>query len=231
MEYRVLLGTCGTPHREFLASVVGLVIDFAEKGEPGNSHYLGIAIQKGSILPQLRHRLVRRAQELGATHILFADSDQDFPPYALRQLLSHRLPVVGANIATKMIPSSPTARHRHEVVSTGTPVEPKETGVEKVWRLGLGFTLIEMGVFDTVPPPWFEVRYKPEVDDYEGEDWYFMAKLEAAGIGVYVDHGLSLGVGHWGDIRFDLGMVERKHGDILLPFENRRIIMPWEIGG
>ena len=213
MEYRVLVGTCGEPHREFLASLVGLIVDFSENGQGGDVHRLGLSIQRGSILPQLRHKIVRKALEIESTHILFADSDQDFPPYTLRALLSHRLPVVGANIATKILPSIPTARLKSG--HSGVPLYPGGNGVIKVWRLGLGLVLVETEVFRKIDPPWFEVRYEPEIDDFMGEDWFFMSRLEAAGIGVYVDQDLSAEVGHWGELRYGLELANIGTEDII----------------
>lgn len=204
MEFSVLVGTCGSPHREFMISLVGMVIDFAENGRAGDVHRLGLFVQSGSILPQLRHRIAEQALAIGATHVLFADSDQSFPPHTLRQLLSHRLPVVGCNIATKMIPPSCTARKKGP--HAGVPVSPS-TGVERVWRLGLGLTLVETDVFRRVPRPWFNVVWRDEIQDYEGEDWFFCSRLEEAGIGIYVDHDLSEEVGHWGDFKYGLDLV------------------------
>lgn len=204
-----------------MVSLVGLVIDFAERGNPGDCHQLGLVVQTGSILPQLRHRIVRRAMDLDATHILFIDSDQSFPPHTLRQLLSHRLPVVGCNIATKVIPPTTTARYKSDVSRAGVPVPPSsEGGVEKVWRLGMGLMLVEMDVFRRVEPPWFQVIYRPEVDDYEGEDWFFCSRLEEHGIGIYVDNDLSLEVGHWGELKYGLDLV------VLQGVENNIISVP-----
>ncbi len=200
--FNVMVATAGTPHRKFAASLLHMFADYVEWS---NSHPLRHTIsfnfQPGSILPQLRHRMVRRAQSVGATHILFIDSDQSFPPTTLRRLLSHRLPVVACNVATKTVVPSPLPTARHKGPGSGHLVHPKGTGVERVWRVGCGIMMVEMSVFDRVPPPWFEVRYIPEIDDFEGEDWYFCRRLEEHGIGV------SEEVGHWGEFEFRLSMV------------------------
>jgi len=83
--------------------------------------------------------------------------------------------------------------------------------------------LIDLEVFEKVSRPWFAITWKPEIDDYEGEDWHFCAKAEKAGFGIYIDHQLSSQIGHWGDMKYDLNLIVREgeHEDIAKVFEAR----------
>lgn len=167
--------------------------------------------ESGSILPQLRHNIVKYALRDSCTHLLFIDSDQTFPYNLVHNLVRHGRRVVGCNIATKSIPSNPTARMHdpawwggHMVYSQG------RAGLQQVWRLGFGIMLIDTEVFSLVPKPWFEIKYHKELDDYMGEDWDFCEKLEAARIPIYVDHEVSREIGHVGSYTYT-------HGDIVVP--------------
>ena len=152
--------------------------------------------KRGSILPQLRQQMVKEVLEQGVTHILFIDSDQCFDPDILHRLLAWEKPIVACNVATKSFPTHPTARlEGHQVVYT-TPTSP---ACKPVWRVGCGIMLVEAWVFSRLEKPWFDLTWLPEVEDFQGEDWYFCQKAQAAGIEVCVDHRASIAVGHVGD--------------------------------
>ncbi|MBW2081588.1 MAG: hypothetical protein JRI39_00540 [Deltaproteobacteria bacterium] len=192
---------------EFGMCLLGLVMDFLGgpvKGFEGQS--LFVWKREGTILPALRHALVRKAQERECTHLLFLDSDQTFPPYALRRLLEWHKPVVACNVATKAEESYPTARQKSGRDPKGRVVYtfPDYAGLEQVWRVGTGVMLVDMDVFAQVEPPWFNLKFRGGVDDYQGEDWTFCEKLEMHGIPIYVDHGLSWEVGHRGPRTYKL---------------------------
>ncbi|MBM3272839.1 hypothetical protein FJY94_06275 [Candidatus Kaiserbacteria bacterium] len=164
-----------------------------------------------SILPKSRQELVRDAIAAKCSHLLFIDSDQVFPASTAHRLAMHGKPVVGCNIATKCLPSSPTARNRGADWYAGDVVySTGKSGVEQVWRLGCGVMLIDLSIFATLPKPWFNMEYRAEYDDFVGEDWYFCEVLERAGIPIFVDHELSREVGHKGSYIFE-------HSDIPMP--------------
>ena len=163
---------------------------------------------KGSILSRSRHTLVRKAQELQCSHILFIDSDMVFPNWTLHALLSHDKAVVAANCAVKQLPSLPTARQQGDKPA-GTLVDSRETrGISRVWRVGTGVMLLKTSVFDSIQQPWFDITWNEANDDYTGEDWSLCEKLEAAGIPVYVDHDLSRHIGHVGSYTYEHKDIE-----------------------
>lgn len=159
---------------------------------------------RGSILPRSRYKLVQAALAAQCTHLLFVDTDQTFPRDTLHRLLAHRVGVVAANIATKQMPARPTARHS---IIAPCYTDPDSHGLEKVWRVGTGLMLIEMDVFRRAGSRIFEVTHRPELDDYQGEDWTMCEAFERAGETLWVDHDLSKEVGHIGDIEYTHALV------------------------
>lgn len=158
---------------------------------------------KGSILSRSRHTLVMKAKELGCTHILFVDSDMTFPNWTLHQLLSHNKAVVAANCVVKKLPSNTTAR-TETADGVGAPVLSLDNvGLQQVWRVGTGVMLVKTSVFDDITQPWFPILWNEQLQDYTGEDWAFCNKLHEAGIPIYVDHQLSIHVGHVGSYTYD----------------------------
>jgi len=161
----------------------------------------------GSILSNKRISALKAAKEQEVDYLLWTDSDQSFPKETLHNLIMAGKDVIGANIATKMLPTLPTARRKPQPGESAigtlvwTPEKP-EHRYEKVWRLGCGLTLMSKKAIAALPLNCFEVRYKPEVEFYQGEDWQMCEALEAAGIEIWIDHELSNRVGHHGTFNF-----------------------------
>lgn len=176
---------------------------------------LGIENPHGSLLPLSRHRVVEKALKVGATHVLFVDTDQNFPPYTLEVLLAHQEKIVACNIATKCVPSNPTARDFDPNKPGGKMVfcEDHQDGLRRVWRVGTGVMLIDCKVFRRIPEPWFEVRWDEGLKEYRGEDWTFCEKLEMADIPIHVDMGLSKMIGHVGDYEYTHELVIASHDE------------------
>lgn len=154
---------------------------------------------RGSILPKARLRAIKAAKEMGATHLLFLDSDHTFPSDTLNQLLLREKDCVAANCVTKSIPATTTARGFSKTNNQGTVIftDDKDT-LERVWRVGTGIMLLSEKAFRQIPHDAFSMPFKPDVDDYQGEDWTMCEALERAGCPIYVDHKLSRHVGHIG---------------------------------
>lgn len=202
---------------EFGMSLVNLSLWVGRRQVPGyKGQGLRLVHTRGSILPQLRRKQVEIALKGGASHILFIDSDQEFPPDTAHRLVNWRKPVVACNIAVKTVPSAPTARTKGEWVG-GHPVYSNEqTGLEQVWRVGCGVMMVEAEVFKKIAKPWFMCAWDEEMQDEIGEDWWFCSQCEKAGIPIYVDHGLSLDIGH-------VGLHTFTHGEVWLPSDEEKV--------
>lgn len=159
---------------------------------------------RSSNVVQNRHNLVRSAQKLKSSHILWLDDDMTFPPDTLERLLKHKLPIVGANCTTRALPIIPVAvKNNERIPSAG------KSGVERIDQVGLAVMLTETSVFDRVPLPWFLMEWDQQYPDtYCSEDMYFCRKAKKAGFQVAIDHDLSQQIGHIGEIEFDHSMID-----------------------
>jgi hypothetical protein len=167
--------------------------------EEGQDRQVIVVDRRTSMLPRSRQESLESALHQGCTHALFVDTDQTFPRDLCHRLMAWKKPVVACNIALKVLPSFPTARARG-ATAFGVPItsEAPKTGLEKVWRVGAGIMLVDLSILKNVPKPWFEIHYSAKNEQFVGEDWFFVGRLEAAGIDVYIDHELSRQVGHVG---------------------------------
>lgn len=207
LKILVAVPSMGMWHEEFGKSLAAMIA-FANIVRIG--HYRGQEVatmsMRGSILPNLRLAALVRAKEMEADFLLWLDSDQSFPKETLHRLVLRNLDVVGANVATKTMPTLPTARRRP------VPGEPPQgalvytdshsRGIEEVWRLGCGVTLMSRKVVRALPEDCFEMRYRPDAKKYQGEDWTMMEHVERLGFKIHVDHDLSNLVGYHGGFNY-----------------------------
>ena len=138
-----------------------------------------------------RNKLVELAMERGATHLFFVDSDMDFPPNTIEQLLSHSKPVVGVWSHLRKIPPTVTVKMFKE--------SSKPDHVFECKAVGTGLMLIDLDVFRKIDKPWFQFEYDG-IELKTGEDVYFCDKVREAGFSVWCDP--TLDVGHIGGYRY-----------------------------
>lgn len=173
------------------------------------SQELRLVNVRSSILSKNRLDAVKAAKQYHATHILFIDTDHTFPKDLVQRLARPGYAVNAVNCVTKQIPACPTARKKSATDPKGEVVysDVGDDSHEQVWRVGTGVMLIAMSVFDKIGMGVWDMKYLPEVDTYQGEDWSFCEACERAGIKIYVDHGLSREVGHVGNYEFTHDVV------------------------
>lgn len=150
-----------------------------------------------------RHRLVSRAFEFEATHLLWIDADMKFPEDAVARMLNHSLPIVAVNYPTKEAEPRPTAYRDEDDYVGPVWTQEKDTGLCKVSSCGFGLMLCDMRVFEAIDLPFFQ--FTPSGQDKlktETEDVFFCRKCREKGIDVYIDHDLSKQVAHCGDWEF-----------------------------
>ncbi len=210
-EARVLVAvpSGGSWEADFGMSMLAMVANGAIIPEGYSNLSIGVQNTKGSILPQLRTKLVQKAQEIGATHIFFVDSDMQFPAWTLHRMLEQKKEVLACNCVTKSLPTVPTARFNDGTVS-GTPVRHFDydgtVDCIPVWRVGTGVMLIEMGVFEKIGHPYFPITQVGS--EIVGEDWGFCQRCEDAGIEIYVDLVMSPYIGHIGRLEYKASMQD-----------------------
>lgn len=149
----------------------------------------------GSMLSQLRELMVKKVLEGPYTHLLFVDSDMEFPMNGLNRLLQHDVEFVGANCTTRKHPVETTA---HDL--EGNRIDSRgKTGLEEVQHVGLAFTLIKTSAIRKVGgPPLFLMDWIPPIGAYCGEDVYLCQRLADKGVKLHIDHDVSQQIGHVG---------------------------------
>lgn len=199
----------GMWHADFALNLMHLVMAFNKYKLKGfDSQELRVIHNRGSILPKQRHEIVKAAQDWGADYLLWLDCDHTFPAHLLAKLLIADKDVTAINCVTKSTPAHPTARLKDAEVSFGVPTFSwPGKGLEQVWRVGTGVMLMRMKVFEKIGPSVFHMFYRPEVENYQGEDWSMCEAIENAGFEIWVDHDLSLQVGHIGNLEYRHDLV------------------------
>ena len=166
---------------------------------------LSVYTSQGTLIFDQRNSLVRTAVEEKCDYILFIDADMRFPKNTLERLLSHNKDIIGVNATTRMMPPKPTARNI-QINEDGSVdwlevFSNKEKGIGKVDAIGCGVMLIKTSCLKDIPQPYFyfEQLLKGKL---LGEDIYFCIKAKDAGIDTWVDHDLSMEIGHVGSYTY-----------------------------
>lgn len=175
----------------------------------------------GTLIFTQREKLAQEALEWGADQVLWIDSDQRFPADTLEILQARQVPICGVNATTRREPILPTALNlkiEREMLN-GKPGEPKQVwhkvesrgknGIEQVTAVGFAVTLVNREVFEKIPKPWFDVIWTDH-GNVIGEDVTFCVRCMENNIPVFVDHELSMHIGHIGVKTF--GWDDVKHG-------------------
>lgn len=203
LKVAICVPSNGVWYEEFGKSLANLVNAF-HSYRIGNykTQQLNTISVKGSILPKSRLSGLKQAKEMEADYLLYVDADQSFPKHTLHLLIKRNVDVIGANIATKTIPTLPTARRKTEGPGELVFTDTDSKGIEKVWRVGTGLLLLSKKVIRALPYNSFEMKYREDVENYQGEDWSLCEAIEKLGFDIYIDHDLSNQVGHHGSFNF-----------------------------
>ena len=171
----------------------------------------------GTLIFTQREKLAEEALNGGADALLWIDSDMRFPANTLEVLLARNVPIIGVNATTRREPIVPTAMNLR--IDKSNPGEPKQvwqkvetrgkSGIEQVTAVGFGVTLVRKEVFSKIPRPWFDIIWTDH-GNVIGEDVTFCVRALENDIPVFVDHDLSMHIGHTGTKTFSWDDV--KHG-------------------
>ena len=166
---------------------------------------LNVYTSQGTLIFDQRNSLVHTAVVEKCDYILFIDADMRFPKNTLERLLAHKKDIIGVNATTRMMPPKPTARNI-QINEDGSVdwleiFSNKEKGIGKVDAIGCGVMLIKTSCLKNIPQPYFyfEQLLKGKL---LGEDIYFCIKAKDAGIETWVDHDLSMEIGHVGSYTY-----------------------------
>ena len=139
--------------------------------------------------------LVKKAREMGGSHMLFVDDDMFFAANKnnpIETLLSREKDIIGAPYNFRQLPLKSTATPLTDITPTDT--------LYKCKAVGTGFLLIKLSVFDVIPEPWFRFARSSDWELVQGEDAFFCEVAQKAGFDVWVDP--SVKVSHIGEYLF-----------------------------
>jgi hypothetical protein len=175
-----------------------------------NDHIADLSINmvEGTYVHMARQDLLVQAVKVGATHVMWLDTDHQFPPNLLVRLLAHNKDMVGINYPTRKQPVRFVAfehvkGHPDDEESRVLMTGPDSVGLEKVDALGFGAVLMKTPPLDDLPNPlehgpWFDIVWEQELDRWKGEDVFFCELWRNAGYEIHVDHELSKACKHVG---------------------------------
>jgi hypothetical protein len=141
-----------------------------------------------------REVVLSEAMQIGATHVLWLDTDMTFPEDAALRLARHAKPIVACNYVMRNDRQMFTAERAGVTVET----RPESTGLEAVDSVGFGVLLMRTDVALDLVRPWFCHGRNPETGADVGEDRMFCRAVRAAGYEILIDHDLSKEIGHIG---------------------------------
>ena len=164
-----------------------------------------------SSIDRMRNYTAKVALNNGFDYLMFIDADMRFPKDALVRLLKHNKDIVGVNATTRSEPVKPTAKninYEEDGSVSWLPVYSNvKKGIEKVDAIGCGVILIKNSAFKKLEKPYFYFEQLPN-GKLLGEDVYFCIKAKDAGIDTYVDHDLSMEIGHIGNYTYGWHNIE-----------------------
>ena len=134
-----------------------------------------------------RNQLVDVALTNGSTHLMFIDSDIQFPPDGIGRLLAHDKDIVGGYYNTRR-GNNPVKVFGED----GTLITPIMDG--KMFQcavLPTGFMLIKLDALSKIPRPYFQTI--THAQGTIGEDVVFCKHATDAGIQIYCDPSIPLG--------------------------------------
>lgn len=191
-----------------LASLVHHCGPIKQHGETLEAIDVVIINVKDSLVVNGRNKLAEEALKLDVDYLFFADSDIVLHPMAIRHLLAHEKPIVGATyvqrnpphlLLGKAVDGRPLAETLQE-----QPIVPSE--LMEVAGLPFGCVLVDARVFKEIASVhqdlWFQTPqfFHEEAQRWliEGEDYFFCRRACDRGLKVWLDWPLSFALRHIG---------------------------------
>jgi hypothetical protein len=189
MKIAICTPTYGSVRTDFYYSAMSLLGYTLQTMQPPGAIQIATLVADSCDVAFNRNELAKTALELGADWILWADSDHRFPRDALLRLMKHNVDIVGVNQPRRGFPIRPTTEKDGKLLLSTAQLAKSEP-LQKVDHTGFGFCLIRRAVFDALAQPYFEGAH---------EDVSFSKRVRDKGFDVWVDHALSMDVGHVGE--------------------------------
>lgn len=161
------------------------------------AHNVGymLSIIQGGYKPLNMNTQVRKAYEMGATHLMSIDCDMTFPSSGIQRLLDADKDIIGANYNVRGHPGSYTPESTVKLADKDgnlITTDSIPSSLFKCWSLGLGFVLMKMDVFEHLDKPYFRDAESPE-GEHHTEDVEFFSKCQRAGYDVWCNPTIKVG--------------------------------------
>lgn len=167
-----------------------------------------LIINLGTVIPQQRNTIAEIALEKGCDYLLWLDSDMHFPDDIFYKLKSHNREICAATYSTRIKPQRSVAFLDRNNLDLRLK---KDTGLHKVFAVGMGCMLVSSIVFENIPKPWFQYLWNEDTQDLSGEDIYFCSQATDTGFEVYVDADVSKQVAHYGSKAYLITETNEKY--------------------
>lgn len=190
-------------HTVFAFGLAELTKYNTQKGIKTSVHF-----NMGTLVVNQRETLVQQALDVGATHIMWIDSDMGFPKDTVERLLAHNKSIVAGNYSTRRKPFKTVAYKRILDWRSYLVHDNESKELVEVEGIGMGCMLERTDVYKVLPKPWFALEYQAKSDDHMGEDMYHCRSLKTAGYTVYVDPVISTKLQHIGSFAYTTDLVE-----------------------
>lgn len=174
---------------------------------------------KGAEIAHSRNIQIAQAEQMGATHIVFIDSDMVFPQITIQRFIDvmldtasgeQELPpvkILGATVPKRRFPYHQVAK---DLEGKRLSIQPNEQrGVTEISEIGTGLLMFDMEVFKELEQPYCSPYYrdgkngKADLMDRVSEDLSLIYKLKDKGHKIFCDIPLSKDTKHIGDVQFD----------------------------
>jgi hypothetical protein len=166
---------------------------------------------QASLLPQARQECLDEALADECTHQLWWDDDIEMPSDCVLRMLQamKEHPEIDA-IAANYCRKQDTLQYTAEGLDGHMTHSAGKIGLEEVAKVGMGLMLVKLDKLRGLPSPHFEIVWNDVHRAYQGEDRYFTDKIRAAGVRIFVDHGISNNTQHWGDLGYNFRLWNRE---------------------
>ena len=150
-----------------------------------------VLMRQGSDIVSARSWIIQKAIDDGKTHVLFVDSDMNFPPDSLERLLEAKKDIIGTEYYMRKFPKE----------ATFAPLDAKKDGeLYKARFCGTGLMLIDLKIFEKMPKPWFNNGRDDKGQVVIGEDAWLCLTAQDNGFEVWIDP--TIPVGHLGTYQY-----------------------------
>ncbi len=173
------------PHK-FVECLSNMIAHF-QNSDFNGEHSIKVFTTHGSVLPEIRHRLIGDAISWEATHVLMLAPELTFPEDSIHRMLARGRGIVAVNYLVDF--STRKFAAYKEEGSIVPDVRLPET--EEVDGVALGMVLFNIPIFDILDIPFFEYQQIGETPAFYEDHVAFWEQVKMKKIPCVIDHKLS----------------------------------------